>query len=161
MALAAVIGPMSKPQGRCIFCGGTRLSKEHIWSDWLDPILPKTPEHAQVLRSTYVDENPTLSRGFPPEKRVRQGSLNQRKVRNVCQNCNNGWMSRAVSQARPLASAMIHGRDLSILTRGQSELSLWLTILVTTAEFLDRRHMSITDSERTSIYKNQIPVIIR
>jgi len=36
-----------KPHGRCIFCGGTGLSKEHIWSDWLSGLIPRNDEHGE------------------------------------------------------------------------------------------------------------------
>ena len=32
---------MADHQTFCIFCGGTPLSREHIWADWLRRYIPK------------------------------------------------------------------------------------------------------------------------
>ena len=42
-------------QGRCIFCGGTGLSKEHIWSDWLKSLIPRNDAHGEYWGSMHRD----------------------------------------------------------------------------------------------------------
>lgn len=41
---------------RCIFCGGTPLSKEHIWSEWLHDYLPSssdTQREYEIIRAGH------------------------------------------------------------------------------------------------------------
>ena len=48
---------MSKPQKRCIFCGATGMSREHIWGDWLKKHVVATtmPKHSS---SVHVAQPP-------------------------------------------------------------------------------------------------------
>jgi len=36
-----------KEAGRCVFCGGTGLSKEHVISEWIGAYLPRQKSHSQ------------------------------------------------------------------------------------------------------------------
>jgi hypothetical protein len=78
---------MPQQVGRCIFCGGRGLTKEHVWPKWLrgalDPSIT-TPRH---FYSTS---------GFGRRRSYthRSGSIESRRMRIVCERCNTGWMSR-------------------------------------------------------------------
>jgi hypothetical protein len=45
---------MSKPQGKCIFCDGYGLTKEHIWAKWLNPYLPKNVVNHKFFSEIYT-----------------------------------------------------------------------------------------------------------
>ena len=53
----------SKAQGKCIFCGGEGLTKEHVWPNWIKSVLPRdsTEHHTQyTLGITALPMNPVL-----------------------------------------------------------------------------------------------------
>jgi hypothetical protein len=87
-----------KPPGKCIFCGRTGLSKEHIWSDWLKTLIARRDMHAQGSEAFEFDRTTNEFRVTRPmTTESKQGCMTQRKIRKVCEShCNNGWMSRAV-----------------------------------------------------------------
>lgn len=80
--------------GRCYLCGGTGLTKQHLWPDWASAYL-KSPAH-----NTY---HRTLNRTRPVDfgggrvgvqiretaEREKQGQPNQIKYRQFCASCNN------------------------------------------------------------------------
>src|SRR6266566_295420 len=52
---------MPKPQGRCIFCGRTGLTKEHIWADWLKKFIPKNMKQYTSLSATIHPAQATVA----------------------------------------------------------------------------------------------------
>jgi hypothetical protein len=81
---------------KCAFCHDeAKLSGEHVWSDWMNRVLPAIPYQ-------FTRENET---GEPDRWKTR--SLNQ-KLPVVCENCNNGWMSDLENlHARPAMKDLI------------------------------------------------------
>lgn len=43
LTMAKRLNRKSKLPGRCIFCGGGNLSKEHFWPEWASALLPRHP----------------------------------------------------------------------------------------------------------------------
>lgn len=88
---------MSKPPGKCVFCSGIGLTKEHVFSDWLKKLIPKTADQSDMFAGMHFNARASEF-GFhnPPQIRRRQGSSQQRKKRIVCLKCNIGWMSETV-----------------------------------------------------------------
>jgi len=44
-----------QPQGKCIVCNRTGMSKEHIWSKWLGGLIPPREMHRQGLEAFTFD----------------------------------------------------------------------------------------------------------
>ena len=91
-----------KPPGQCIFCPGTHMSKEHFWSTWSNPMLPKFKVNA------YVEEHLSHTRKtvlVKREIRTRPGSASSKKLRVVCEDCNNGWMNQVEDLATNFGTA--------------------------------------------------------
>ena len=142
---------------RCVFCGGGKLTKEHIWSDWLKAHLPASGANFQILTDTQFDHasnTALLSQSLP---RKRQGSLQQLKFRNVCGTCNNGWMSLAVSAAKPLAEPLIKDMRVDLDEKAQRSLATWIAISTVMAEFTDPHTQAIPYEDRISLYKTSLP----
>jgi hypothetical protein len=79
----------------CAFCPNLADSREHIWSDWINKILPNTR-----FRFTRVSDTGVSHRW---EKRVLDVTAPV-----VCQQCNNGWMSDfEEKQAKPAITDLI------------------------------------------------------
>ena len=97
---------------KCAFCPSNKLSKEHIWSDWINKCLPPT-EYTFRRR----DEN--------GEYKYWQSSELNFKARVVCKPCNNGWMSSLeVKEAKPSMGDMIrYGGAVSLLPRAIASIS--------------------------------------
>ena len=149
-----------KPQGRCIFCGGTGLSKEHIWSDWLKGLMPQYDEHGEHWGSMHRDSGSNdVEWTEPPSSSARQGSVFQRKVRNVCeQRCNNGWMSRVVDRAKPHVERMILGKSFQLDRKEQTDLAAWIGITTVIQELANRLGVPrIPPEERTVLMKTEAP----
>jgi hypothetical protein len=85
----------------CAFCPSTAaLTGEHLWSDWINAVLPKSSY-------TFV-----LKRQGQGEKTFQKDELDL-KARVVCGDCNHGWMSRIENdEAKPSLSPLI--RDTSM-----------------------------------------------
>lgn len=146
-------------QGRCIFCDGAGLSKEHIWSDWLNGLMPRSDEHGDYWGSMHRGSG---SRDFvwtrPPRSSARQGSVFQRKVRNVCKRCNNGWMSRVVDRAKFCATQMIRGKPFQLNRDAQTDLAAWVGITTVIQEFANRcGARRIPPQDRTVLMNTEAP----
>jgi hypothetical protein len=120
-----------KPPGRCIFCPGTRMSKEHFWSTWSKSMLPVGKEDA------YHEEKITHTRKtilVKRELRTRPGSAASKKMRVVCENCNNEWMNEVEVRARPILEPLIAGRPTVLNENQQRILAEWITMKCMVAE---------------------------
>ena len=151
------MGKASKQSGRCIFCGGTGLSKQHVFPDWLKKVLPRdeTINTQSTLRMTVPAEK-TVVVG-PPEVATRQGHLGTRKLRIVCERCNNGWMSRLENEARTCVTHMITGASFHLGADQQSALASWAMLLAIVAEFTDRITLSVPATDRKSLMTTLVP----
>jgi hypothetical protein len=80
---------------KCIFCGSTDLSREHIYSKWIFNLL-KTEEKVfkpsfHVLeRSNSNDFTDSFLKDTSDGREIRYDDFT---LKQVCQSCNNGWMS--------------------------------------------------------------------
>ena len=96
----------------CLACGRTPspASREHVFSAWL-------------LQEFGLDVSMALFRmqGDGSRKQVRvEIKLASFKLKEVCEACNNGWMSRLESEAKPLILGLIRGSlGLQSLTEGE------------------------------------------
>ena len=94
----------------CAFCPSTaKLSGEHIWSDWLNPLLPGRKQF------NLRNDKRQIIRTWPSPE------LNW-KTKVVCKSCNNGWMSNLESQhAKPSLSELIRGKKGILIDRSRAK----------------------------------------
>src|SRR5438105_14988233 len=79
----------------CIFCGAdAKLSREHVFPQWLRELFPDLGE------ADYLRRIVTFS---TDEHHVRPGAPFDVVVRDVCRDCNPGWMEKL--QTRPAPSS--------------------------------------------------------
>jgi hypothetical protein len=130
-----------KPQepGRCIFCDGLGMSKEHIWSDWIGELILPQPKHKQGFAAFDFDRK---TKEFHLQQDMtyaqKRGCLTQRQIRKVCRKCNNEWMSNAVGLAKPLAKKLITGEACKCSESDRSKLVTWLSITTIMQEFVSQ-----------------------
>jgi hypothetical protein len=94
-------------------------------------MLPVTRENA------YHEEKRTLTRKVILKKRefqTRPGSVATKKIRVVCEDCNNGWMNDLEELARPILEPLIAGRPTVLNQNQQRSLAQWITMKVMVAE---------------------------
>jgi hypothetical protein len=123
---------VTKPSGKCLFCGSLGLTKEHIWSDWLKKIIPPTDsrfEFREEIRT--VSGKPVLIR-VPQKKRA--GAVQRRQARVVCRQRNGGWMKRIVDNAIPSATSTILGESVTLDAPAQQYLTSWLALSAIVAD---------------------------
>jgi hypothetical protein len=137
----------------CIFCGGasgTSITKEHVFPDWLRELFPRSPLHVHTYGITTwgVGSRP----GAPVTvRKPKQGHVTTRQVRVVCRKCNNEWLSRLETRAKPLLLALLRGERFALGPAEQLLLSTWAAKTCMTAEFIDRTKIAIPQEDRTHL----------
>lgn len=144
---------MAKPPGRCIYCGGTGLTKEHMWADWLRAYIPREMKQHRLERTLQFAD---------PAKNVvshhrKPGDPHSRRLRIVCRKCNNGWMGTLQEKAKPILVPMFNEQSALMYRKQQTILGAWVTMFVMTSEFLTRDWVSISADERAWFKEKQRP----
>lgn len=143
---------MSKPAGKCVFCGGGGLSKGHVWPDWIDNILPRTATHHEQEIGKFNTFQPTVP-GPEYSRRLAQGHARTRKPRNTCRDCNGGWMSVMEGRARPCGARLIAGIPQLLDLHDQDAIANLLTLISMRLEFLG--HMSAISDRERQLFRNR------
>lgn len=95
-----------RPRRVCYFCGKTgQITKEHVWAQWMD----KDVEVEGTRYTRTIGFARTADDAFtelPTVEARRQGSVLTTKVREVCKDCNSGWMSRMEAAVEPLLARL-------------------------------------------------------
>lgn len=136
------------PPRACIFCGGKPLTKEHIFADWLQKHLPKTGllNHDQwhkVYSAPYETNEEFIKRSGEPHSG---------RIKCVCADCNNGWMSSLQVDAKPILLPLIGAEPIQLFRRQKAILSTWVSMFTTVAEFRDKTGMAIAIPERDRVW---------
>ena len=100
----------------CIFCGERPLTKEHILSDWLGPLI-RTRMVNYELAEAHIGPSGTTMKSkdaFGPYCKP---------TRPMCfADCNNTWMSGIVEAAKPTVQRLIVGDTCRISAQEQARL---------------------------------------
>jgi hypothetical protein len=146
-----------REQGKCIFCKGTGLSKEHVWPDWLKNVFPReVNNHSQTLiRTSFGSVNKTAS--VQPEFKSKQGHVGTKTVRNVCAACNNGWMSELEEKNKQTITSLALGEEIVLNSITQQNLALWAAMKTIVAEYTDVSTISISEADRETVIQGQVP----
>lgn len=148
-----------RPPGRCIFCGGGGLTKEHIWSEWTWPYFnaPKAENHSQGFYEVPLSD---LSKPIRDEVIRRQGDVQNFRLRVVCKKCNNEWMSGVDSQAKGILAPMMAGNQTTLDAGKQRILATWFALKCMVLEFRDGiEFVSTPQSDRDFLLESQCPPI--
>ena len=121
-----------KQSGKCIFCGGGQLSREHIWPSWMKEYLPVYPNnYRQEQFYTFTNKTHLASRS-PMLKR--QGHTYDKTLRVVCQSCNNGWMSKVEEEAKSILLPLLKSQSFIVNSDAQIILARWMALKMMVAE---------------------------
>ncbi|MGH9454967.1 MAG: hypothetical protein ACRD2O_13445, partial [Terriglobia bacterium] len=99
----------SAPVRQCIFCNNKANSREHAWPQW---VLQKLP-NVERLRH-HIGESPEILLDKP-----------ELKIKCVCSDCNQGWMSRLEDASKPIIGALTDDISLWLDTVQQSQVAIW------------------------------------
>jgi hypothetical protein len=146
---------MSRPAGKCTFCGGPNLTHGHVWPDWLNTILPVTATHHDQVVGRFE----TFTQVIPgPEYSIktRQGHARTRKPRNTCKRCNGGWMSIIESAAMKSMTPLILGEESRLRMDDQCTIAALLCLINMRLEFLGE-FRAIPAADRPAIRETRLP----
>jgi hypothetical protein len=142
------------PSSGCLFCGRPwgqgRRSDEHVLPRWMrkhETDLLKSSQTGYSAGFDLDDQARELVE-LPTLLTTKKSSLLTLKTREVCVDCNNGWMSRLEQAARPLihqlAEAAQTGQPLVLTVEEAKVLALWCQKTATTYELTSSRPRVVT-----------------
>lgn len=139
---------MHKAPGRCIFCHGFGLSKEHLFSDWLREIFPRSGDDTHSVGE--ADSSPWRVTHA-------QGHSGTKKFRIVCKACNNGWMNHVDADAKYAATPLILGEKMRVSPEVQHILALWFSKIATIGDSRKPKRSVIPQAQRKYIMEHKRP----
>src|ERR1022692_1901241 len=145
------------PPRRCMFCGGGPISKEHVFAEWMHPYLP-TPKGARRPHLVQVTKLPATGEVSlePPTSGQfnRPGELKSKRLKIVCEPCNNGWMSVLQQSTKPVLLPFITGKWVTMNPAGQRILAAWISMFTMVVEKSDEPVETSTLAQRKA-FKEQ------
>jgi hypothetical protein len=138
--------------GRCIFCGESGITHEHIWADWLREFIPREMRYHQTRSAdVYLDRPDDVS------IQRRTGDPHARRVYCVCKTCNSGWMSQLQEQVRPFLVPILTSEKITLHRRAQKTLASWAAMMTMAAEYMDPSKVAIPQTDRTHLLREGEP----
>lgn len=132
------------------------MSKEHLFGEWLKRYFPRNAETSHV--STYASWSEHFVTPEPHKKIAkRQGHIGSKKLRFVCQTCNNGWLSDLEEWAMKALPPLFSGNKANLLPGGQQRLAAWVAKTAVVAEFLQPDDDTVPEFERRWLYEHKEP----
>jgi len=103
----------------CIFCDERKpRAREDVISEWMSDELNPTG----TVYTDFITELP----GVPLQRRSKKsGNLATLKLRDVCVDCNGGWMSRLENATKPILLPMLRGVAGPLNLSEQRQLAAW------------------------------------
>lgn len=112
---------MAQRKSKCVFCGQSGASKEHIIARWIGKSLSSAvsiPGATVTFRHRSV--NPEA--GLATSEKSAKGTAFT--TRSFCRQCNR-WMGELEEEVKPILEPMLHGRSALIDDEAKSVLSRW------------------------------------
>ncbi len=120
-----------KLNGKCLYCPyNGKLSAEHVFGKWLarryrKPALERLHHLRRPVKAAFFSE-PTI---HEMAEDIRTGLLYDDVVYNVCEKCNNGWMSQVHLAASPLIERLADGSWPQFSPIEQAALIRWAAMI--------------------------------
>lgn len=144
--------PIPQPAPRiCLFCEKKANSPEHMWPKWMAPYFDRTSHDLSVETWTRI--------GFreheEPGQRIRYGHPTTRTLKVVCKPCNNMWMSRMETAAKPHLKPMLLGTPVMLCADAQLALTQWITLKMMVWEHVDTTTAVFTRNQTLAFGKER------
>jgi len=145
----------SQKYGECIFCfERSKLSKEHIFPSWLRNVYePHFLKHIHTLTRPSSYETEAL---IHSEDNQIQNDVYHTVVRNVCESCNNGWMSDLQANAKLIVKRLADGHWDNFTDDEQYILTRWSIMLSINFQSFGRQLIA-KPYQRADLRKGKIP----
>jgi len=141
-----------KPPGKCIFCEGTSLTKEHLFADWLRELFPRTSKDTHTYGTiTSWEPKPVFS------GHVVQGHSGSKRIRKVCRTCNSGWISGIDERAKQAVTPLIKGDSIVVADEAQLTIATWLAKISMVGDSIQPYKSVVLQSERKWIKDKREP----
>jgi hypothetical protein len=147
----------------CIFCGQKKkkLTHEDYWLIWLQNFMPVTHPNTihKLLRVTFPGgsvSNQAVVQEMPG-RFSRPGNVLAKRLKIVCQSCNNGWMSRLQTRAKPLLKPLLLGQWAELDEGDQAEIAAWACMFTMVYEFSDLGTIATPQDQRQLFMAKRLP----
>ena len=111
------------------------MSKEHIWPAWFGKMLLKSGKEKHTFGSSTEQQ----FRQIGDDTFEQTGHLTSLKLRVVCEDCNNTWMSGIEAKVKPLFLNLINTQAVNLDAASQELLARWISMKVITGEHAERK----------------------
>lgn len=146
----ATSSPQFVNRRHCIFCPNEANSNEHPLPQWLDSVL------GPRLDSDFQFNSRTEGPNELPKVKKKSGSPRTKRLRVVCESCNNVWMSWLQDAAKSLMSNLIRDEDVTLSLRDKTILASWMAMTTMVLEF-DNSYRAISERERFWLRSLRLP----
>jgi len=119
---------------------------EHIFPNWLNESFPK-----ELLGETNVQFSTEMNGQLVRRLQYQQADPAGQRVGAVCQNCNNGWMSRLEGAVKPLLTPLIFGNKSLLSPEDQTLLATWAVKTSMVFEYTHGRLKNFSQLDRTNL----------
>ena len=117
---------------RCIFCGGSPTTLEHVWPHWSHPFIKKGRKSWEAMQATQFRDRSIWSfQQFG-------GDPHDWQVKCVDQACNGGWMKLQEDRFKPLFEKMLKATDGNPVRLGpdeQTTVATWFAVKAIVQEY--------------------------
>ncbi|MVA34387.1 hypothetical protein [Agrobacterium vitis] len=143
------------PKHICLFCTNHANSGEHIWPQWMHPLIrTKGLNHLNTRGLPIRVVGPVV---FSPQINMKMisGAPQTRKMKYVCGECNNGWMSQIEEKAKPILIEILNGNPINLNREQMRVVSDWAMLKTIVLDRDDLSMQSIPQNYRHSFRKNR------
>lgn len=122
------------------------MSKEHIIADWIRNLIA---EQGGDNIATWFNESPMEDGPFLEMiRKTRKRAIGAETIREVCKDCNNGWMAKTQQRAKPILAPLIRGSWEEFDREHCDTLSQWATMTAINIDASTSRKMAISQDQR-------------
>jgi len=139
----------------CIFCSGSPLSEQHCIPNWIEKEFPEGRIHHNNFRATAINSNGTIY--LTPETIYRQGRLGVKRLKIVCEKCNNHWMSIIENEAKPIVIKLVNNEQYMLTLKEREIIATWMMLVTIIFENDQPNTKAVDKAERDFLYQNLMP----
>jgi hypothetical protein len=132
---------------KCIFCQQKRKpSREHLWPRWAQDLLEQEERDQRVPHSIELHDRPAKRWDAPPFTAT---------LKDVCRECNHGWMSQIEAEAKKYAEPLIRGGESMLIDPdAQWAISRWAYLKVLLFERVDTRQRLLPEHRYREMHES-------
>ena len=140
----------------CVFCGGTPLTREHVFPRWLAGVLPEQ-ERWRGQDLAVVGKESTTAAGLPTTTREMGERFTDSTVSRVCASCNHGWMNDLEETSRSELTLLIKGDTTTMSIEQARSLAFWVAKTCVMAQLTHPESAATSPSLYHLMYRDRIP----